>query len=170
MAMSMFQASAPVFQQLLGALSKNLETAEANAAERKIDPMVLLEYRLAPDMFPLIRQVQIATDHAKGSMSRLAGQEPPRFSDDEASFGELRARIARVLSHVAGFTPEQIDGSEEREITLSIGGRSMSFRGQRYLMGFVLPNFFFHVTTAYAIFRHCGVPLGKRDFIGGLGA
>jgi hypothetical protein len=169
MAISMYQASAPVFRQMLTALSSNLEKAEASAAQRRIDPMVLLEYRLAPDMFPLIRQVQIATDHAKAAMSRLAGREPPRFPDEEASFAELRARIARTLAHVAAFRPEDIDGSEERGITLSIAGTPLRFRGQHYLTGFVLPNFFFHVTTAYGILRHCGVPLGKRDFIGSLG-
>ncbi|MGF1625999.1 MAG: DUF1993 family protein [Alphaproteobacteria bacterium] len=166
MSLSMFQASVPVFQQMLAALSGNLEKAEANAAERKIDPMVLLAYRLAPDMFPLARQVQIATDHAKGCLSRLAGREPPRYPDEESSFGDLRARIARTLDHVAGFAPAEIDGSEAREVSLSIGGSQMSFTGQRYLVGFVLPNFYFHVTMAYAIMRHCGVPVGKRDFIG----
>jgi uncharacterized protein len=170
MTVSMFQVSVPVFQQMLGALAKNLEKAEASAAERRIDPGVLLDYRLAPDMFPLIRQVQIATDHAKASLSRLAGREPPRFPDEESTFGELRARIARTLEHVAGFKPADIDGSEAREVTISIAGQPMVFQGQGYLLGFVLPNFFFHVTTAYAILRHCGVPLGKRDFIGRPGA
>jgi len=168
MSLSMFQASVPVFRQLLGALAKNLERAEANAAERKIDPMVLLAYRLAPDMFPLARQVQIATDHAKGSLSRLAGKEPPRYPDEESSFGELKVRIAKTLDHVRSFTAAEIDGTEAREISVSIGGRQMAFTGQNYLVAFVLPNFYFHVTTAYLILRHCGVPLGKRDFIGAL--
>ena len=165
MALSMYQASVPVFRQLLGALSANLAKAEAHAAERKIDTGVLLAYRLAPDMFTLKQQVQIATDHAKGAAARLSGEQPPKYDDNETSFAELRQRIDRTLAFLDGKRPEDIDGSEARDIELTIGGSAMRFDGQTYLMHFAIPNFFFHVTTAYAIMRHCGVPLGKRDFM-----
>ncbi|MEZ5669405.1 MAG: DUF1993 domain-containing protein [Alphaproteobacteria bacterium] len=166
MTLSMYQASVPVFTRMLNALSAILEKAETNAAERRIDQTVLVGYRLAPDMFPLSRQVQIATDHAKGCVARLSGAEPPKYSDDEATLGELRERITKTLAFVQSKQPADVDGSEEREITLSIGGQAMHFQGQDYLLGFVLPNFYFHVTAAYAILRHCGVPIGKRDFMG----
>jgi len=162
----MYQASVPAFVQTLSALSAILDKAEAFAAERKIDPAVLLGWRLAPDMFALARQVQIATDHAKGCCARLAGVQVPKYADDEASFADLRARIGRTLDFVQGFEPGEIDGSEERDITLAVGGREMRFTGQHYLVGFALPNFYFHATAAYAILRHCGLPIGKRDFMG----
>jgi uncharacterized protein len=166
MAISMFQASVPAFLQMLNSLSAILGKAEAYAAERKIDPAVLLGYRLAPDMFPLARQVQIATDHAKGCSARLAGVDVPKYADDETSFGALRERIARTIEFVEDFRPEDIDGSEERDIALTAGTRELRFKGQQYLVNFALPNFYFHVTTAYDILRHCGVPIGKRDFLG----
>lgn len=166
MTLSMYQAAVPAFVQMLNALAANLAKAEAFAAERGIEPAVLLNWRLAPDMFPLVRQVQIATDQAKGCCARLAGAEVPSFPDDETTFEELRARIARTLAFVEGFAPGAIDGSEDREISLMVGGQPMQFKGQQYLVHFVLPNFYFHVTTAYAILRRCGVPLGKRDFMG----
>ena len=166
MAISMYQASVPAFLQMLNSLSTILEKAEAFAAERKIDPAVLLGYRLAPDMFALTRQVQIATDQAKGCCARLAGVEVPKYADDESTFADLRARIARTIEFVQGFEPGDIDGSEEREIAITAGGRELRFKGQEYLVSFVLPNFYFHVTTAYAILRHCGLPIGKRDFLG----
>jgi len=166
MAISMYQASVPAFLQMLNSLSTILEKAEAFAAERKIDPAVLLGYRLAPDMFALARQVQIATDQAKGCCARLAGVEVPKHADDESTFADLRARIARTIEFVQGFEPGDIDGSEEREIAITAGGRELRFKGQEYLVSFVLPNFYFHITTAYAILRHCGLPIGKRDFLG----
>jgi len=166
MPLSMYQASAPAFLQLLTSLAAILDKAEVFAAERKIDPAVLLNYRLAPDMFPLSRQVQIAADHAKGCCARLAGREVPKWADDEASFADLRARIARTLAFVQGFEPSDLDGSEERDIALTVGGQPMRFKGQHYLVNFVLPNFYFHATTAYAILRHAGLRIGKRDFIG----
>jgi uncharacterized protein len=166
MAISMYQASVPAFLQMLNSLSAILGKAEAYAAERKIDPAVLLGYRLAPDMFPLARQVQIATDHAKGCSARLAGVDVPKYADDETSFGALRERIARTIEFVEDFRPEDIDGSEERDIALTAGTRELRFKGQQYLVNFALPNFYFHVTTAYDILRHCGVPIGKRDFLG----
>jgi hypothetical protein len=166
MAISMYQASAPVFLQMLNSLSAILDKAETFAAERKIDPAVLLGWRLAPDMFPLARQVQIATDQAKGCCARLAGVEIPKYADDETTFADLKARIARTIDFVQSFDPGDIDGSEGRAIALTAGSRELRFDGQHYLVSFVLPNFYFHVTTAYAILRHCGLPIGKRDFLG----
>jgi uncharacterized protein len=168
MAMSMYQASVPAFLQTLRSLSAILDKAETFAAERRIDPTVLLGWRLAPDMFTLTRQVQIATDQAKGCCARLAGAEVPKYADDETTFADLRARIARTLDFVQRFEPSDIDGSEQRDITLTVGGRPMHFKGQPYLVSFVLPNFYFHATTAYAILRHCGLPIGKRDFLGAI--
>ena len=166
MAISMYQTSVPAFLQMLSSLSAILDKAEAYAAERKIDPAVLLGWRLAPDMFALARQVQIATDHAKGCCARLAGVEVPKYADEETTFADLRARIARTIDFVESFEPSDIDGSEDRGITITAGGRELRFKGQQYLVTFVLPNFYFHVTTAYNILRHCGVPIGKRDFMG----
>jgi hypothetical protein len=166
MTISMYQASVPAFLQMLSALSSILGKTEAFAAERRIDPQVLLNYRVAPDMFPLARQVQIAADHAKGCCARLAGVAVPKWADDETTFADLKARIARTVTFVEGFEPAAIDGSEERAITLTIGGQPMSFTGQSYLVHFVLPNLYFHVTTAYAILRHAGLAIGKRDYMG----
>jgi uncharacterized protein len=166
MPLSMYQASVPAFLQMLNSLAAILDKAEAFAAERKSDPAVLLGYRLAPDMFALTRQVQIATDQAKGCCARLAGVEVPKYADDETTFANLRARIARTIEFVQSFEPGDIDGSEERDITITAGSRELRFKGQQYLVSFVLPNFYFHVTTAYAILRHCGLPIGKRDFLG----
>jgi uncharacterized protein len=166
MPLSMYQASVPAFLQTLNALSAILAKAETFADERRIDPAVLLGWRLAPDMFALARQLQIATDLANGCCARLAGAEVPKWPDDETTFAELRARIARTLDFVQSFPPDTIDGSEERPITLMAGTRELRFTGQQYLTGFVLPNFYFHATTAYAILRHCGLPIGKRDYLG----
>ena len=164
----MHQASAPLFRQGLTALSAVLDKADAQCSERKIDPAVLLADRLAPDMLPFTRQVQLGCDFAKNTMSRLAGREPPKFEDVETTVPELRDRIARTLALVDGVPAAEVDGSEGRTVTLSIGGQSMSFRGQDYLLHFALPNFFFHMTTAYAILRHNGIQIGKRDFIGSI--
>ena len=166
MTISMYQASVPVLLQGLKALSSILAKAEANAAERKIDPQVFLSARLAPDMFTLTRQVQIATDHAKGAPSRLSGRAAPKFEDNEASFADLQARIARTVELLKGFAPADIDGSHDRAIELKAGPRELSFTGLQYLLHFALPNFYFHFTTAYDILRHNGVPLGKTDFMG----
>jgi len=136
------------------------------AAERNIAPDVLLHTRITPDMFPLIRQVQIATDMAKGAGARLAGVEPPKMEDNETTFEELQTRIATVIAQLQAYTPAQIDGSEDRTVLLKTRGGEQSFRGQDYLLGFVLPNVYFHITTAYAILRGVGVVLGKTDFIG----
>ena len=166
MTITMYQASVPVFERTLKALDVILDKAAAYATERKIDPTVLLTARLYPDMFALTRQVQIATDHAKGASARLAGVAVPSFTDNEASFADLKARIAKTLEFVATVKPAQIDGSEARDITLKAGPRELNFKGQDYLLFFALPNFYFHVTTAFAILRHNGVPVGKLDFLG----
>jgi hypothetical protein len=163
---SMFEASVPVFSERLRALSLVLAKSEGNALERKIDPQVFLASRLAPDMFPLTRQVQIATDHAKGAPSRLAGRENPKYDDTEATFAELQARIAKTSDYLKTFSDADFDGSEERTVEFRMGGRDVSLGGTQYLLNFAMPNFYFHVTTAYDILRHNGVPLTKRDFLG----
>ena len=165
MSISMYRASAPIFLQFLPALGACLRKAADYATAKKIEPVVLLQSRLYPDMFPLVRQVQIAADFAKGTMARLAGQEPPKYEDTETSFDQLQARIQRTIDYVKEFKPSQIDGSEERDITLTFGTNTRNFKGENYLTGFALPNFFFHTTTAYAILRHNGVELGKGDFM-----
>jgi len=162
----MYQASVPAFVQMLKSLSAILDKAEAYAVERKIEPEVLLNWRLAPDMFPFTRQVQIAADFAKGTTARLAGKEVPKYPDDEKSFAELKARIAKTMKFVESIASKDIDGSEGRDITLTVGGQDMHFKGEPYLVHFALPNFYFHATAAYAILRRCGVEVGKRDFIG----
>jgi hypothetical protein len=166
-AISMYDVSVPVFAARLKALSGVLEAAEKNAAERKIDPSTFLTSRLAPDMFTLARQVQIATDHAKGAPSRLAGRDVPKYEDNEASFAELQTRIAKVGEHLSSFSAADIEGSEDRVIELKVGGRELSMSGSQYLLNFAMPNFYFHLTTAYGILRHNGVPLGKIMFLGG---
>ncbi|MGD8808246.1 MAG: DUF1993 domain-containing protein [Gammaproteobacteria bacterium] len=157
----------PVCDQMLPALDGILQKAEEHAAARAIPERVFLESRLAPDMFALSRQVQIATDLVKGGFSRLAGHESPSWTDDEASFAELRARVRRTMDHVASFSREQFDDAADRDIELRFPGVTFNFRGDEYLLNFVLPNFYFHMTTAYAILRHNGVALGKKDFLGG---
>lgn len=166
MTVSMYGISIPVFSARLTSLAGLLAKADANALERKIDPQVFLSARLAPDMFALVRQVQIATDHAKGAASRLAGRDVPKYEDTERSFADLQARIARTRDLLAGFAPADIDGSEDRIIELKLGQRELSLPGLQYLLDVAMPNFYFHLTTAYDILRHNGVPLGKRDFLG----
>jgi uncharacterized protein len=166
MSLSMYQASMPAFVQMLNNLSAILDKAEAHAANRQIDPEVFLNYRLAPDMLPFVRQIQIAADLAKGAAARLAGVEVPKHDDIEKTFADLKARLATTAAFVQSFKASEIDGSEDREINLTLGEQTMSFKGQPYLVHFVMPNFYFHCTTAYDILRHCGVGLGKRDFIG----
>ena len=166
MSLSMHQASAPVFAQGLSGLLTALDKAAAHVEERKIDPQALLQARLYPDMFPFARQVQICTDFAKGGVARLAGVEPPAYEDVEGTFGELRSRVEATLAYVASFTPEQIDGSEDRDVTLIRRGETSIVKGRPYLLQQAMPNFYFHLTTAYGILRHNGVVLGKRDFLG----
>ena len=165
---SMYQMSVPLFLKTLGNLSAILDKGAAFAASKKIEPSVLLGYRLAPDMLNLTRQVQIASDHAKRASARLAGVEAPPYEDNEASFDHLKARIDKTIAFIKTIKPEQIDGSETREIKLKMGGTEKTLSGQTYYLHNALPNFFFHVTTAYAILRHCGVEIGKGDFIGQL--
>lgn len=162
----MYSASVPVFVRTLGNLSTILDKAAAHAETRKIDPAVFLGARLYPDMFPLTRQVQVACDFAKGPVARLAGQEPPKFDDTEASIAELQARIARTIAFVQEFKPEQFEGSETRDVQLKIRDQAVTVKGLDYLFNLAKPNFYFHATTAYDILRHNGVELGKRDFIG----
>lgn len=166
MAVSMYANSVPVFQRLLKNLSGVLEKGEAFAAAKKIEPEVLINSRLAPDMFPLKRQVQIATDMAKAATARLAGVDIPKWEDNEASFADLKARIQKTIDYVGSFKPEQIDGSEAKDIHLTIAQKPAVLKGHTYLMTHAYPHFFFHVTTTYDILRHNGVEIGKRDYIG----
>jgi hypothetical protein len=166
MAFTIYQASIPVFQRRLLALSAIIDKAAAFAEARRIEPAVLLNARLAPDMFPLVRQVQTATDHAKGASARLAGLEVPRFADTESNFEELKARIAKTLEFIDAIEPVALDGAEDRDVTLMIGGKERTMKGAFYLLNSAMPNFYFHVTTAYAILRHNGVEVGKTDFMG----
>jgi len=166
MTISMYQASAPRFANTLHNLSAILDKAQAHCEARKIEPVLLAAWRLTPDMFPLSRQVQIACDSAKGAVARLAGVEIPKHDDTERDFAELKLRITKTTEFIRGIKPAQIDGSEEKDIVLKLSGREVTFTGMQYLLGFALPNFYFHVTTAYAILRQNGVEVGKRDFIG----
>lgn len=167
MTISMYSALVPPLTHSLQALSAILAKAQAHCEARKIDPAAFLAARLYPDMLPFIKQVQIACDTAKGAASRLAGTEIPSHPDTETSFAELQARIQKTLDHLASFKPEQIDGSEGRAVVMKFPNSTLEFVGQQYLSGFVLPNFYFHLTTAYALLRHGGVELGKRDYLGG---
>jgi len=166
MALSMYQVSVPVFLKMLGNLAAILDKGAAFAEAKKIDPSVLLGYRLAPDMLNLTRQVQIATDHAKRGTARLAGLEAPVYEDSETTFPQLKARIDKTVAFISSVKPAQIEGAEAREITLKLGGSSRTLTGQAYLLHNALPNFFFHATTAYDILRHCGVEIGKGDYLG----
>jgi hypothetical protein len=166
MSLTMYQASIPAFVRMLGNLSAILDKAAAHAEAKKIDPAVFVNARLAPDMFPLSRQVQIATDMVKGCAARLAGIEVPRYEDNETTFAELQARIDKTKAFIQSVNASQIDGSEERPITLKFGSRELSFLGQPYLLDFVLPNFHFHLSMTYAILRHNGVEIGKKDYVG----
>jgi len=163
----MYNQSLPVFKQLLTSLSAILTKADALAAEKKLEPKVLLEARLYPDMFPLSRQVQIAADFAKSVSARLAGVDVPAYEDNEQTIGELQARITKTLAFIESLTPEQFENSETREIILRPGTpKEKKLLGRHYLSNYGLPQFFFHVTTAYAILRHNGLEIGKGDFMG----
>ncbi len=165
MTLSMHQASAPLFIQGLTGLSGVLDKAMAHMAERKIDPSALLTFRLYPDMLHFTRQIQVACDFAKGAVGRLAGDDFPTFEDTEASFEDLKARIEKTVAYIKSVEPSRLDGAEDRDITLVRRGESLSFKGGDYLFAQALPNFYFHVTTAYAILRHNGVEIGKKDFL-----
>ncbi|MCP9930199.1 DUF1993 domain-containing protein [Cyanobium sp. AMD-g] len=166
MTLSMHGAAVPPLARSLSNLSGILAKAAAHAEARGIDPAVLLQARLYPDMFPLVRQVQIATDIARRGLARLAGVESTAMDDNEASFEELIERVATTLACLKGFSAEQIDGTETKPIELTIRSETLHFSGQSFLLFFVLPNVYFHVTTTYDILRHNGVELGKRDFLG----
>ena len=162
----MHSVSVPAFVRTLNAMLVWLDKAQAHAEARKFDSVNYLGLRLAPDMLPLTRQVQIATDGAKGCVARLAGLEVPKWEDNEASLDEVRARIRKTIDYVQSVPAAQIDGSEEREIVLPMRQGELRFKGEAYLKGFVLPNFYFHATTLYALLRQAGVPIGKTDFLG----
>ena len=163
----MFDSSVPYFVHFLKSLSAILKKAEAHCEAKKIEPAVMLSMRLFPDMFAVTRQVQIATDSAKGAGARLAGIQVPSFPDEEKTFADLQARIAKTIDFLSTLTKEQFEGAESRAISLKAGGRDMSFTGADYLERWAKPNFFFHITTAYAILRHCGVEIGKPDYLAG---
>jgi uncharacterized protein len=165
---SMSSASLPIFTTMLGNLSHFLDKAQAHAEARKFDPAALLQFRMAPDMLPFTRQVLIACDAAKNGVARLSGVEAPKFEDQETTFPELKARIQKTLDYLAGVAPERLDGSEQKEITFPVGREATrTMKGEAYLKHWALPNFFFHVTMAYAILRHNGVDLGKADYLVG---
>lgn len=166
MKISMYEASVPVFIRMLGNLATILEKAAAHAEARKFDPGVLVASRLYPDMFPLAKQVQIASDAAKGGAARLAGVEPPAFEDDEKTLPELVARVHRTVEFLRTLKPEQFEGAEDRTVTWKTRAGEKSMVGMPYLLTHVNPNFYFHVTTAYAILRHNGVEVGKGDYLG----
>ena len=166
MTISMYQASAPSFVRMLNNLSAILDKAQAHADANKIEHTVFTHDRLFPNMFALTKQVQIATDSAKGAMARLAGVDIPKFEDTEQTFGDLIARVAKTIAFVETFKPAQIDGTEEKEIVLKAGGQELKFTGMQFLLGFAYPNFYFHIATTYDILRHRGVALGKMDFLG----
>ena len=162
---SMHAVSAPIFVRNLNNLASMLSKAEQQAKTKGYDPAVLLNQRLAPDMFPLTKQIQIACDHAKGCVARLAGEPPEVMEDTETTFAELQARIKKVLGVVQSYKPEQLDGSDTREITIKIPNSEFKFSGLDYVNHWAMPNFYFHATMAYAILRHNGIDLGKRDFL-----
>jgi len=169
MPFAMSQAALPVFEINLNALSAILDKAEVFATAKKIDPAVLLRSRLAPDMFDLTRQIQVATDGARRGSARLAGVEAPSYEDNETTIAQLKERIAKTVAFLKTLDRKQIDAAADREITFPLGGSNKGqMKGDDYLNHFMLPNFYFHCTAAYAILRHCGVDIGKRDFLGAI--
>ena len=171
MSLSMYQASVPPMLQMFGSMTNVLDKAVAHCEARKIDPAKLMAYRLAVDMNPLPDQIQAISDQAKGSIARLAGIDIPSMPDNEASIDDLKARIAKTVDFISSVKPDQINGTEDKEIVLKLGPDGpnqfqMKFTGAQYLLHFVMPNFYFHHTTAYDILRHAGVAIGKRDFMG----
>jgi uncharacterized protein len=166
MKISMYEASVPCLIRSLDNLANILDRAQAFADAKKVDTAVLAGSRLYPDMLPMARQIMIATDTAKGAAARLAGVEVPKYDDTEQTIAELKARVAKTVAFLRSVSAAQIDGSEDRDIVLKLGGNEARFTGLSYLLEFVLPNFYFHVTTAYAILRHNGVEIGKKDYLG----
>jgi hypothetical protein len=165
MTISMHQLSVDVFKRTLGSLNAILDKAQANVESRKIEPSALLLARLAPDMFHLTRQVQAVTDQARAT-ARLAGLEPLKMDNTETSIAELKARIAKTIEYLDTLTPAKIDGSDDKSISVPMGGQTLQFKGLDFLLRSITPNFYFHLTMAYAILRHNGVDVGKRDFLG----
>jgi len=165
-AISVFDQTVSAMSRVLLNLDAIVSKAEQYAEEKKINPVVLIEARLYPDMLPFVAQVRIATDTAKGAAARLSGTDMPKWADDEATFEEIHGRIRKALNYLAGFKPEQFEGSETKNVELKLPNRTMQFVGRDYVLGFVIPNFYFHVTTAYNILRHNGVGIGKLDFLG----
>ncbi len=168
MPISMYEASIPVFTHVLGNLTAILEKGQAHARDRGFDPAVLVGARLAPDMFPLSRQVQIATDVVKGFAARMTGAQPPNWPDTESTFDELIARVGKAVDYLGTVEPSSLSGTWDKTISFAIRGEPVSFQGLAYLQKFVLPNLFFHTSMTYAILRHNGVELGKRDFLGSI--
>ena len=166
MALTMYQASVPVYARLLNGLAGCLRKAAAHYGEKKFDESSLLSYRLFPDMFNFTKQVQAATDHARNGAARLAGIEPPKYEDSEKSLADLIARVERTVAFLNSIKAEQIDGAEDRTISYKMRDREFSFKGRDFLLAQSMPNFYFHTTTAYTILRHNGVEIGKRDFMG----
>jgi hypothetical protein len=166
MSISMYQASVPRFVNILGNLSNILDKAQAHVDAKKLDPATLTAYRLFPDMLPMKSQVQIACDTAKGAVARLAGVENPVHEDNEQTLADLKARIAKTIAFIQTMTPGQIDGTDDKEIVIKRGDKETRYKGMQFLLGQALPNFYFHVTTAYDILRHNGIEIGKRDYLG----
>ena len=166
MTISMYQASVPRFVNILGNLSNILDKAQAHVDAKKLDTVALTTYRLFPDMLPMKSQVQIACDTAKGVVARLAGVDIPVYEDNEQTLSDLKARIAKTIAFIQTVTPKQIDGTEEKEVVIKRGDKETRYKGMQFLLGHALPNFYFHVTTAYNILRHNGIEIGKRDYLG----
>ncbi|MEO7775741.1 MAG: DUF1993 domain-containing protein [Steroidobacteraceae bacterium] len=166
MSISMYQASVPRFVNILGNLSRILDKTQAHVDERKLDAGSLTTYRLFPDMLPMTTQVQIACDTAKGVVARLAGMEIPSYQDNEKTLADLKARITKTIAFIQTVTPQQIDGTEDKEIVVKRGDKETRYKGMQFLLGHALPNFYFHVTTTYNILRHNGIVIGKRDYLG----
>ena len=166
MTISMYQASVPRFVNVLGNLSNILDKAQAHVDAKKLDPAALTSYRLFPDMLSMTKQVQIACDTAKGVVARLAGMDIPVYEDNEKTLADMKARIAKTVAFIQTVTPVQIDGSEDKEIVIKRGDKETHYKGMQFLLGHALPNFYFHVTTAYNILRHNGIEIGKRDYLG----
>ncbi len=166
MTISMYQASVPRFINIFGNLSAILDKAQAHVEAKKLDETALTTFRLYPDMLPMARQVMIATDTAKGLVARLAGVDIPVYEDTEKTLVELKARIAKTVAYLQSFQPAQIDGTEDKEIVIKRGDKETRYTGMQFMLGHAVPNFYFHVTTTYAILRHNGVEIGKRDYLG----
>jgi len=166
MSISMYQASVPRFINMLSNLSAILDKAQAHVDAKKLDETALTTFRLYPDMLPMARQVMIATDTAKGLVSRLAGVDIPVYEDTEKTLAELKARLAKTIAYLQTFKPAQIDGTEDKDIVIKRGDKETRYKGMQFLLGHAVPNVYFHITTTYAILRHNGVELGKRDYLG----